>query len=247
MASSKKRKTKKKAPAKQVAGAMSPIQYIKSGRARSLNIHSCYVNEDWTENGLASVVVNRVHVTGNITIGIYLVDVFCLGLKNTSFRFNMPYDEYEEFFDMIYEPHDSNQIEIDYNLAHSIIYGAINYAAKMGFAPEKDWVYSQMILLPEKSPDVELVYLEFGKDGQPFYISGPNDRVPAILEKLKKAVGEGNYHYVAETSGYGHSFNSKMTNLFSDDTDDDDFDEDDSDDNYDDDDIQEAEYEEVKS
>ncbi|NJN35204.1 MAG: hypothetical protein HC817_14095 [Saprospiraceae bacterium] len=116
---------------------------MSNGAARSLQISDCYVNEDWAENGLASIVVSRVHVTGNVTIGVYLVDIYCLGLKNTTFRFNMPYDEYEEFVDMIYEPHESDRIEIDYDLAHSIIFGAINYAAKLGFAPEKDWAFSQ--------------------------------------------------------------------------------------------------------
>ncbi|NJN35203.1 MAG: hypothetical protein HC817_14090 [Saprospiraceae bacterium] len=100
-----------------------------------------------------------------------------------------------------------------------------------------------MILKPEKSPDVMFSDLEFGKNGQPFYISGPNDRVPAILEKLRKAFGEGNFGYLSNVNEFG-SNNFTMMNFDDDDFDDDD---DDDDDDYDDDnDIQEAEYEEIK-
>ncbi len=38
--------------------------------------------------------------------------------------------------------------------------------------------------------------LEFGKDGKPFYISGPRDNADRIIATLKEHVGNGNFHYL---------------------------------------------------
>jgi hypothetical protein len=41
--------------------------------------------------------------------------------------------------------------------------------------------------------------LEFGKDGKPFYVSGPYDdqrKIDRILHTLERTAGKGNYEYV---------------------------------------------------
>jgi hypothetical protein len=38
--------------------------------------------------------------------------------------------------------------------------------------------------------------VKFGRDGQPFFVPGPNDNVQLILSKLKRTVGEGNYGFL---------------------------------------------------
>ncbi|MFQ5434215.1 MAG: hypothetical protein ACE5FD_04995, partial [Anaerolineae bacterium] len=36
-----------------------------------------------------------------------------------------------------------------------------------------------------------------GEDGQPFFFAGPYDNADAVMRKLNRAVGEGNYHFFA--------------------------------------------------
>jgi hypothetical protein len=234
-------KKKKKAPT-QPQQQVSPKNYILTGRARKLPIAECWISSDWKEQGLITIVVARQHTTGNMTFGIYLVDMYCLGLKNTNAVFSKPHYDYEALLEDMYSQHEEGRERIDYVLAHNIIYGAIAYAEDLGFKPEKDWALSQFIL-EEDTDDIELIEVEFGKDGQPFFISGPYDNVNSIIAKLDKSVGAGNYHYLAELQG------------LSDFSIDDDFDDDEDDDDdfvaaYDfgnKDDAQDTEYEEVKS
>lgn len=65
---------------------------------------------------------------------------------------------------------------------------------------------ARAILTPSKSclgePPETLLDLEFGKDGQPFYISGPYENPDKILKTLRENVGEGNFHYVISTSEF---------------------------------------------
>ena len=228
-----KKKNKKKSTTPPPQQQMSPQKYITSGRARLLPIHECFINSDWKTAGICSIIVTRIHGTGKFTCGIYLVDIFCLGLKNTSLIFNKDTFDYQTLFNSIADSHDGAMMPIDYVLAHNIIYGAIGYAEDLGFKPEKDWALTQFIL-EEDTEDIELIEVEFGQDGKPLYIAGPYDNVIAIQNKLNKNVGAGNYHFVSLL----------MEGMFSDDDDDDD---DFEDDEYDDDDAEDIDYEEVKS
>ncbi len=228
---SKKYKNKKsvaKAP------LQSPQTYLKSGKARNLPIYECRLNPDWRETGLATVVVARSHAGGSITWATYLIDVFCVGLKQTHYQFNVEIDEYEEMLEQISE---MQELEIaDYTLVHNVVYGGIAYAEDLDISPlDKDWAVSQYVLAAD-TDEVELLDLEFGKDGMPFYNSGPYDNVKQIIQKLDTAVGPGNYHYLSHVGGFdlsGIDFNDLDFDDL--DFDDDDWEEDEDDENEDDD------------
>jgi tetratricopeptide (TPR) repeat protein len=172
---------------------LAPEKYIQT-KARSLPVHECLINPDWQSRGLATVMVSRKQPSGNIIAGVYLVDVLCLGLKNTYHFFNETARYYEEelkdlvFSHQEYEP-------CDYVLAHNIVYGAIAYAEDLGFKAHKDFGVSRYVL-EEDDESVELLELEFGRDGQPCYIVGPYDNASLIVGKLRAAVGEGNFTVV---------------------------------------------------
>ena len=40
--------------------------------------------------------------------------------------------------------------------------------------------------------------MTFGKDGKPFYVSGPHDNVDAIMNQLLRTAGPDNFEYLAE-------------------------------------------------
>ena len=234
----KKNKNKKKVQPQQ---PMSPTKYFTSGRARQLPIEECWISPDWKEAGICTVVVARKHTTGNVTFGVYLMDTFCLGLKNTYAVFNRTQFDYDDIMSDMYAQH-GGRIPIDYALAHNIVYGGIAYAEDLGLKPHKDWATSQFIL-EEDTEDIELIDVEFGKDGKPFFISGPYDNVGKIKARLDASVGEGNYTYLMQVDGNGFDFDGFDD---FDDDDDEDFDDDDDDDFDDDDnDIEDIEYEEV--
>jgi hypothetical protein len=229
MANKKKKKPSKPQP------QMSPTNYIKSGRARLLPLHGCWINPNWKETGVCTILVQRRHTTGNLTFATYLVDIYCLGLKNTMASFSKSEFEIAGQLDQIFQAH-GGKMRVDYVLVHNIIYGAIAYAEDLGFKPEKDWALSQFIL-EEDTEDIELMDIEFGKNGRPCFVNGPYDNVAKISAQLEKSVGKGNFDVMMQIGGGGFS------NFF----DEDDFDDDDDDDFDDDDDaIEDIDYEEVK-
>ena len=49
---------------------------------------------------------------------------------------------------------------------------------------------------PEAHPRTGAV--TFGKDGKPFYVSGPHDNVDAIMNQLLRTAGPDNFEYLAD-------------------------------------------------
>ena len=236
------KKKKKKSPAAKPSGqTMTPKQYFLAGRPRSLELHECLINGGYQDNGMAVIVVARKHKTGNITFASFMVDIFCLGVKDAGPSFNRLEEDYEHYKSQMYNNFSEGETPISYDLAHNIIFGAVDYATKLGFKPHKDWEYAQFILEPKDSPNVEKMDIEFGKDGKPFYISGPYDRVDSIINKLNHAVGPNNYTYIAQLGGSGGFGYDNLD--FMDDGDDDE----DDDDNNDENETEDVDYEEVKS
>jgi len=157
-------------------------------------IYECLINPSWKEKGLANILISRHQPDGNIVFGTYLVDLFCLGLKDTFCNVNFTLSRYEkELKTRIYQ--DEKPIDCQISLAHHIIYGAIKYASKLDFKPQKDFKMSKYILEGQNEIK-ESVSIEFGKDGKPFFISGPNDDVELIIKKLERNVGKGNFGFI---------------------------------------------------
>jgi hypothetical protein len=173
---------------------LSPEKYIKT-QARSLPIYECLISEGWEDAGICNVVVTRKHKTGNITVGIYLIDMFLLGLKDTHYQFNITPGEYD---DLGYN--NAAMEKCDYVLAHNIIYGAIAYAEDYGFKPYKDFAVTQFIL-EEDDERVELMEIEFGLDGMPCFMPGPYDdaaKIKSITATLERTAGPGNFEIYDE-------------------------------------------------
>jgi hypothetical protein len=189
MSKNKKRKVVSLKPAQ-----LSPENYIKAN-ARLLPIAECLLNPEWKNAGIANILVARRHKNNNITAGIYLVDTHCLGVKDAAHRFNIDASEYNDLKNAFpdWEP-------CEYTLAHNIIYGAIAFAEEYGFEPHKDFSIARFIL-EEDDERVELMELEFGLDGKPFYIYGPDDddaKINRVVNTLKRTAGEGNFDVVDE-------------------------------------------------
>jgi len=144
---------------------LSPENYIKT-RVRKLPIASCYINGDWKECGLANVFVLRKHSNGNVTVGVFLVDLYARGTKDTVYKFNIPMKEFQDLADT---SHEGQVIPVTYALAHNIIYGANEFAEENGFKISKTFNLTQNIL-EEDTEDIEFIDIEFGKDGKVFLI-----------------------------------------------------------------------------
>ena len=167
-------------------------------QARTFPVYECLISDNWNKKddmGLVQILLARQQPDGDICFGVYLVDKLCLGLKNTFANTGFTRSRYQsEIHNRIFRK--QKPVECPIELAHQMIYASIEYAEQFGFEPQKDFAQSQYLLLPRG--ELEEPYdLTFGKDGKPFFISGPHDNVPRIMRQLEKTAGTGNYDFLA--------------------------------------------------
>lgn len=159
-------------------------------RATEFRVYECHVNPDWQDKGLAQVFVVRQMPSLKYLVGVYLVDVFCLGVKDTFVKTQFKYEGVRAFLSRL--PHGLD--EIPYEDARSIVLGAVEYARQLSFEPHEDWRTSSPVI--EGARDFERKFT-FGKDGKPFYIQGPYDDTMKVMLKLSPLLKEGKAHFIS--------------------------------------------------
>ncbi len=192
----RKAKTRLKAAVMQTINSLSLKSWLM--KAREFPFEECLINKDWDEKGTGSeglirLLVSRRQSNGNLLFATYLVDTFCLGLKDTLWDANLSQSQYNDWVNRVY--FDVEPIKCELDFAHQMIYQAIEYAARFGFKPNRDFKMTQHNLM-ERGTLPEPHHLEFGKDGKPFFVNGPRDNVKVILDKLERSVGVGNYEFL---------------------------------------------------
>ncbi|MGB1207468.1 MAG: hypothetical protein ACPG5B_17600 [Chitinophagales bacterium] len=187
MAKSRNNRKKKKKNV-QAPKRLTPEQYIFR-KARSLPITKIYISdEEAVEEGICSIFLLRQQPSGNYVLGIYLVDLFCLGVKDAFYRFGITWNEFGE----ILEHYNSNGAALEETspeYGQGVIKSALEYAAKFGIQPHKDFKLAQYIL-----DDMKTVKKAKIKHPEvPKYLTLRAAYNPLVIAALNKSVGEGNY------------------------------------------------------
>lgn len=173
---------------------LSPKAIIRN--ARTFPILECLISDNWQKDDLrlVQILLARQQPDGDICFGVYLVDKYCLGLKNTFANAGFSHTRYQnEVRSKIFR--EQKPVECPIELAHQMIYASIEYAEQFGFEPEKDFALSQYLLAPRGELE-EPYQLTFGRNGKPFFIAGPHDNAARILKQLEKTAGSGNFDYL---------------------------------------------------
>jgi hypothetical protein len=148
-------------------------------------------------SGLVTVLVARDRGGSTAGVCFYLVDTWCLGLKNAAGPRSMDRRRLGGFIQQIFSAWDESAVQVPLELGRQIVYGAIGYARELGFEPHADFRRAAGYL---GAWDGECE-LTFGRDGKPMYISGPDDDGERIIGKLRRGLGDGNYDFVHMISG----------------------------------------------
>ena len=194
-----KERRKKQARFSDSGESSNRVRLIKN--AKNYPLHECLIDKEWQDRGLAQILFSRRQPNNKLIFGVYLVDIYCLGLKNTYCHANFSLEEYQDlknkaFKETILVPYPPGKV-------CKIIFGAIEYARRLGFKPQKDFDLSQFVLegLPIDNYDLTS---EFGYKGKPLFIAGPDDDFNTIIKTLKKNVGEDNFDFIAPIPLGGH-------------------------------------------
>lgn len=175
------------------AFAQSP--YLQN--AREYPLYGCWIMEGWQDTGITPVVVARKQDNGRILFGVYMVDYYCLGIKDAFTKVDYSPNHFDRDLPKFCA---EAPITCSVDLAHELIYGALEYARKLGFEPHADF-YTQkadQILDPaDTHPRINRV--TFGKDGKPLFISGPYDsemKSRFVVNTLMRTCGPENFDYI---------------------------------------------------
>jgi hypothetical protein len=176
------------------SGIIDPLYQCRVNESGAMLVDPSLPRESIKSKGFAQVIVARTYKQ-QLSICSYLVDHWCLGVKDALGPKKMGKIEYESMLQFSSHNFDESFVEITLEQAQSIVWGGVDYAAKLGIDPHPDFTKAlpHLGLRPDK-----LLLIEFGKDGKPFYINGPYDDPKRIIAKLNKSVGQGNYDYMME-------------------------------------------------
>lgn len=145
------------------------------------------VPDDLWEAGIGHLILARQMPDGGIAFADFLVDVFCLGVKDAFCKVESAFG-YRTFLAKVSEI--SRFTRTSPEAFAKLVTGAVEYARSIGLAPHPDYEAARLILAgidPDASPE----RFEYGRDGAPLYIQGPNDsaaKAAAILARVR-AVG----------------------------------------------------------
>jgi hypothetical protein len=177
--------------------ALSGITHrLATARALKAPLYECWERNDLFEPhaGIGNVVVTRKTPGNQVLMAAFLVDVFCLGVKDAHC---MLLSEIEYRFRLQQIENHQNLSEIHPACAKKLVEGAQIYAESLGFSPHGDYGFAKKIFgdIQEKRCPRSFT---FGRNGKPMYLAGPNDDVQfqkKIMNTLTAKLGENGFHY----------------------------------------------------
>jgi hypothetical protein len=195
-----KQKAAKKAIARQRSGGL-PSLLQHAGHAP---IVDCKVASELFDSGIGYVILSRRLKGGDIAYVNILLDVWCLGAKDVTVYVSASPDYYT-YLDWIEERFEMEDIAPE--CARKLVEGAIEFAAKYGLAPHPDYRVAKLIFGDIDASQCDHIY-EYGKDGKPLYIAGPNDslaRSRQIANTIKAIDPDSHYMVTVHESRLGEA------------------------------------------
>jgi hypothetical protein len=195
------RRKKKLAERRKAGSSVAPRgRSAEARRYATLPLHACYVQAGLFESGTGMVML--VRGAGHaLMLASFLIDAFCLGVKDAMLR---PFDKAEleglvEAFSMAaaLEPADPAY-------ARKLVRDAVAYARSIGIEPHADFAAAEL-LFGDISADDSTAEFQFGVDGRPLYIPGPDDTPRQIrqrVERLRRALGNDGFGFTEDETDF---------------------------------------------
>jgi hypothetical protein len=184
-----KQKAKRQARQRQIARDSSRNPAIRLKDADNWPVSGCFVPESLWELGIGNLLIARRMPDGHYACGIFLLDVFCLGVKNALWNIR---DE-QGFNSLRAELATRGRLNlVAPEYFAKLVYRAADYARAWGFAPHHDFRNVQR-LLAGIDPSLCSEEFQFGSEGKPLYIRGPNEspeRARVIATRIEARGGD---------------------------------------------------------
>ncbi len=156
--------------------------------AATTPIRHCLIQEALFDVGIGTLILARGATLSDFSVGVFLLDTYCLGIKDVFFRL---LDAGE--FEAMIEEHDVMRRLIDVNPsdARALLGDLAVWSRSIGFAPHLDFAAVEQ-LFGDVNADDSTTAFTFGRNGKPFYVPGPSDPpnlVHARFAQLRRYLG----------------------------------------------------------
>jgi hypothetical protein len=200
----------------EVAELVRAIAAEQAARATEPALAGCWVNREWSvglsieghpewreaadargPGGLASVLVARERDRRTVSVCGYLVDVFCLGVKDALGPRRLAVRDLAGFVERYFRAYPSQPLAVSLELAQHLVLGAVEFAHGLGFAPHRDFAAARGHLGDWRGPSA----ISFGRHGKPLFVQGERDDAARILATLERSVGKRGFDFIMPLGG----------------------------------------------
>jgi hypothetical protein len=185
---------------KQVVAQKRRVEALESSlsarvlRAARSPIRHCFLTESVFDDGMGTLVLARGATPHYLELSSFLLDVFCLGIKDVMFE-SIEGEAFEIYMNATDAA--SPVVSVDPGYARKLLRDLAAWSQLIGFAPHRDFAAAERIF-GDVSADASDAVFRFGCDGRPFYIPGPTETAAQIrrrIEQLRKVLGDGAFGF----------------------------------------------------
>jgi hypothetical protein len=143
--------------------------------------------------GIALVLVARAERHDGVSVCGYLVDTFCLGVKNVIGPERMRRRGLPSFVRTYFMAFPAPAVPAPIDLAQHVVLGAVSYAETLGFSPHPEFERARCHL----GQLSEQCAISFGRNGHPLYVAGLDDDPVTVINTLNATLGAGRFAVAA--------------------------------------------------
>jgi len=164
-------------------------------RAAEAPIYCCQLTECLFETGIGTLLLARGTSAGQLVVGVFLLDAFCLGIKDIVLR-PMAAAQLDAYLDTLSAT--SLLAPVDPAYARKLVRDLTQWSGSLGFKPHADFAMAER-LFGDVDPQTCETSFEFGHDGKPLYMPGPSESPHLIsrrMDQLSERLGSGEFDYI---------------------------------------------------
>ncbi len=196
-----RRKAKQKAEHREVARRESRGLAGELQQASAAPILHCFATTDVWDQGIGNVLISRQLTNGTVAFAVFLVDAYCLGVKDVFMNIG-PQSGYEQgVYRKITDEYTT--VPLKPECLRKLVEGAVEYALGFGLPPHPDYRTARMIFGDIRAEACTERYV-YGKDGKPYFMAGPYDgpaKCQQIIRALENHCGPKGYHFLMPVDG----------------------------------------------
>lgn len=166
-------------------------------QAAALPIRHCLLADSLFKDGIGTLVLARGGTIGPVNVAVFLLDAYCLGVKDVFVRTADSY-QLPQLIHRLADPTPLRPVDPAY--ARKLLHDLVRWAAAFGCQPPPEYVAAER-LFGSIDPQSCGATFEFGKDGKPFYVSGPTESPATVRRRLNQLVarlGPDGFHFIVE-------------------------------------------------